>query len=1159
MAPTQHAATATAKPDDNGRLSLDIPVLIDGHTVNALVDTGADYSIMSGRLTRGLKKVTTPWWGPKIRTAGGHIVTPLGVCTARVSIRESTFVANFLIMPECSRDLILGMDFLREHAAVINLRERRIAFATEQAAEKSDNNGCRRKLRVIEEGVNVPPRTSVLVQVECAEMKNGEVIAEGNHSLLLTAHICVARGIVQLRDGRAELLVTNFGYENRRLFRGTTVAYVDEITEVVECFAFEEDRGDCNRKPTLENVDINPELSEEQKTKLAELLSKFQDCFTSSTKLRRTPITKHRIITDDASPIRQQPYRVSSKEREAIEKQVKEMLEDDIIQPSSSPWSSPVVLVRKKDGTLRFCVDYRKLNSVTKKDTYPLPRIDDSLDRLRRAKYFSSIDLRSGYWQIEVDERDREKTAFVTPDGLYEFKVLPFGLCSAPATFQRMMDTVLTGLKWQTCLVYLDDVVVFSETFEQHLQRLKKVLEAVQSASLSLKPEKCHFGFTELKFLGHVVSADGVRPDPEKTAAVASYPAPRDKKGVRRFLGLCAYYRRFISNFSRIAEPLTRLTREDVPFLWTEEQEEAFRELRHRLQSPPVLAHFNEEAETELHTDASSMGLGAVLVQWQEGAEKVIAYASRALSRAESNYCTTERECLAVIWAITKFRPYLYGRPFKVITDHHSLCWLANLKDPSGRLARWSLRLQEFNVTIAYKSGRKHNDADSLSRAPVESPCENADDETTSLCAITTSELSAKQRADSDLLPLIDHLEGRSATIPRYLSRALSSFVLQNGVLYKKNGESSDRAYLLVIPQDLRDDILFACHDEPTAGHLGFTRTLARVRQKYYWPRLTASVKRYVQTCRQCQRRKTPPLRPAGLLQPIEPPAKPFEQIGMDLLGPFPLSASGNKWIVVATDYLTRYAETKPLSRGTAAEVAKFFIENIVLRHGAPSRIVTDRGTPFTAHLMQETLELSRTTHRKTTAYHPQTNGLTERLNKTLADMLSMYVDVQQKTWDEILPYVTFAYNTATQETIRFTPFRLVYGREVQTMLDAMLPFEEEHLATPDAEQFAERAEETRQLARLHIQRQQLSDAARYNIRHREVYYRPGDRVWVWTPIRRPGLSEKLLHRYFGPYKIVQRLSDVTYEVIPDGTAGQRRQPRTETVHVVRLKPYFRR
>lgn len=272
-----------------------------------------------------------------------------------------------------------------------------------------------------------------------------------------------------------------------------------------------------------------------------------------------------------------------------------------------------------------------------------------------------------------------------------------------------------------------------------------------------------------------------------------------------------------------------------------------------------------------------------------------------------------------------------------------------------------------------------------------------------------------------------------------------------------------------------------------------------------------------------------------------------------------PIIVLRKQMVVVATDYLSRYAETKALSRGTAAEVAKFFIENIVLRHGAPSRIITDRGTSFTAQLMQETLELSRTTHRKTTAYHPQTNGLTERLNKTLADMISMYVDVQQKTWDEILPYVTFAYNTASQETTRFTPFRLVYGREVQTMLDAMMPFEEDHLTTPDAEQFAERAEETRQLARIHIQQQQLSDAARYNSRHREVHYNTGDRVWVWTPIRRQGLSEKLLHRYFGPYKIVQRLSDVTYEVLPEGTVGTRRRPRSETVHVVRLKPYFSR
>lgn len=722
------------------------------------------------------------------------------------------------------------------------------------------------------------------------------------------------------------------------------------------------------------------------------------------------------------------------------------------------------------------------------------------------------------------------------------------------------MDTVLTGLKWHSCLVYLDDVVVFAATFEEHLKRLEAVLEALRSANLTLKPEKCHFGYEELKFLGHVVSADGVQPDPDKTSAVAAFPTPRDKKAVRRFLGLCAYYRRFIANFSRIAEPLIRLTREDTPFVWTDEQDAAFTELRQRLQESPVLAHFDEDADTEVHTDASNIGLGAVLVQHQEGVERVIAYASRTLSRAEINYSTSEKECLAVVWAIMKFRPYLYGRPFKVVTDHHSLCWLANLRDPSGRLARWSLRLQEFDVTIVYKSGRKHEDADTLSRAPVEICDKDMDEDGAFLGALTASDLIIRQREDAEIRLLIDHLEGKNVTIPRHISRSLSTFCLRKGVLYKKNSGASDKEYLLVVPAALRDDILLACHDEPTSGHLGFSRTLARVRQTYYWPRLSSTVKRYVQSCRECQRRKSPSLKPGGLLQPIAPPSAPFDQIGMDLLGPFPLSASGNKWIIVATDYLTRYAETKAVQRATAYEVARFFIDHIVLRHGAPSHVITDRGTAFTAQLIEDIFKLSCTQHRKATAYHPQTNGLTERLNKTIADMLSMYVDVQHKTWDQVLPYVTFAYNTAIQETTRFTPFRLVYGREVQTTLDAMLPHDTDASLTSDAEQLTQHAEEARQLARIHITKQQSTDARRYNLRHRQVEYQPGDQVWVWTPIRRQGLSEKLLSRYFGPYKVIRRVSEVNYEVIPDGAASpRRRQHPPEIVHVVRLKPYFAR
>lgn len=1053
------------------------------------------------------------------------------------------------------------MDFLHANGAVIDLPKSTITFSAKTAIAGKITDRRDMALRIIEDGVTVPARTSVFVDVKSDAFEECEGIAEGNVRLLLDKDLCIARGFVRLENGCTSVLLTNFANERRHLAKGTTLAFIEGIAEVMELSTLRTTPDQSSTADVSRSVEINQELSATQKDAITSLVQEFADCFAKTSKVRRTPVTKHRIITDEsARPMRQQPYRVSPKEREAIQKQVKEMLEDDVIQSSKSAWASPVVLVRKKDNTLRFCVDYRKLNSVTKRDVYPLPRIDDTLDRLRDAKFFSSLDLKSGYWQIEVDERDREKTAFVTPDGLYEFKVLPFGLCSAPATFQRMMDTVLAGLKWQTCLVYLDDVVVFSSSFQEHMSRLRSVLEAIRAARLTIKPEKCHLGFRELKFLGHVVSSHGIRPDPEKTIAVASFPRPTDKKAVRRFVGLCAYYRRFVEGFSKIAEPLTRLTKDSEAFVWREEQQRAFDTLRERLQTAPVLAHFDDASETEIRTDASNVGIGAILVQWQNGAEKVIAYASRTLSKAESNYSATEKECLAVVWAISKFRPYLYGRPFRAVSDHHSLCWLANLKDPSGRLARWSLRLQEYDITVVYKSGKKHNDADCLSRAPV--LAEPSDDEDFPFIGVVhTTDMGAHQLADAQLRPLIEYLRGNSATAPRAFLRGITSYCLRDNVLYKRNYHPTKEKFLLVIPSALRTEILQACHDEPTAGHLGVSRTFARIHQKYYWPKLLASVQQYVRTCRDCQRRKTPPVKPAGLLHPLDPPDAPFRQVGMDLLGPFPTSSLGNKWIVVATDYLTRYAETRALPRATAAEVAKFFIYDIVLRHGAPEVIITDRGTAFTAEFMQNVLRLTHSHHRKSTGYHPQTNGLTERLNRTLADMLSMYIDLNHKNWDEILPYATFAYNTAVQETTRFTPFELVYGRQVTTPLDAMLPVDNSSIMDDDIEDMTQKAEEARQLARYRIRRQQATDARRYNMGRRHVEYQPGDYVWVWTPVRRRGLSEKLLRRYFGPYKVLSRLSDVSYVVVPEGnvSSSHRRQPHPEVVHIVRLKPYHAR
>jgi transposase InsO family protein len=884
-------------------------------------------------------------------------------------------------------------------------------------------------------------------------------------------------------------------------------------------------------------------LSMGEEEKISAVIRQFSDAF--QTDLEDKPnsklTTKHRINTGDHLPISQRPYRVSPVERRTIQEEVDKMLKRDIIQPSESPWSSPVVLVKKKDGSWRFCVDYRKLNSISKKDVYPLPRIDDTLDCLKGARYFSSMDLFSGYWQIEVDEADREKTAFVTPEGLYQFKYMPFGLCNAPATFERMMDNLLRHLKWKMCLCYLDDIIVFSTDFEEHLSRLTAVFQCIQSAGLRLNPKKCLFAAPEIKVLGHLVNEDGVRPDPEKVRAITHFPLPQNIKDIKSFLGLCSYYRRFIKDFCNKSQPLQQLLKGDATFVWKEDQQRSFDVLKHALTSDPVLGLYDENAETELHTDASGYGLGAVLVQMQKGNEKVIAYASRVLSKAEKNYSTTEKECLAAVWGITKFRPYLFGRPFNIVTDHHSLCWLANLKDPSGRLARWALRLQEHDVTITYKSGHKHRDADCLSRNPVP-------DRTNDIPSVSAvADIAAEQRDDPELLQVIESLENGVSVKQGYH--------LMEGVLCKKNYDPLEQPWLPVVPKHLRDDILKFYHDAPISGHLGFAKTFDRVRRKFYWPRLYRTVRRYVKHCRDCQRRKHVPQLPPGQLVPIPPAISPFHRIGIDLLGRFPITTLGKKWIIVCTDYLTRYAITKALPTADASEVAKFLVEEVILKHGAPRAMISDRGKVFQSKLVAEIISLCQVNHKMTTAYHPQTNGLTERFNKTLADMLSMYVDIDHKDWDSFLPFVTFAYNTAKQDTTGFTPFFLLHGREAETTMDTMFPFYPDDSYDDYVDHLLTKAEEARQLARTRTLIAQDREQERYNTKHRPVTYRPGELVWVFTPVRKVGLSEKLLRRYFGPYKVLRRLSAVNYEV-EDFDPDSRRRRRRDVVHVLRMKPY---
>ena len=1104
-------------------------------------------------------------------------------------IESEVFLFESHVIEDLTYDVILGRDFLQKFCSKIDFEKGIVKFSPEENplpfcnAEtfNLDDDVVNNDVSLVcsvhaDFSFVIPPETEVVIPARLNSVPKNTTatgVVSPRSSLPERYSIFGASELVRVsEDGTIPIRIINPSSQPVKIFRRTSLGDFEEVDPNIATFELNastpsgtspssttaEQQRDYSDLPDLSDS----VLGDDDKIKFKELFNKYRDIFAfSDDQLGRTSLIQHTIDTGDAHPIKQRPYRTSPEAKQEIDRQVNDMLQRGIIQESVSPWSAPVVLVKKKNGETRFCIDFRLINKITRKDSFPMPLVSDTLDALSGTQYFTTLDLKSGYWQIELDPSAREKTAFATHNGLYEFLVMPFGLTNSGASFQRLMGHILRGLEYRFALIYIDDIIIFSKSIEEHLTHLEEVFRRLKAANVKLNPKKCCFAKQKVEYLGHVVTPDGVKPNPEKIRVVRDFPIPRNLKELRNFMGLANYYRRFVKGFAHIASPLNALTKKGVKFVWTESCADAFDKLKRALVSAPILAYPNFKEEFLLFVDASSTGIGFTLAQKQDGKEVVIAYNGRGLNPAEKNYSTTEREALALVEGIKKFQPYLFGRKFTVITDHSSLRWLMNVKDATGRLARWSLLLQQHDFDITHRPGREHSNADSLSRRPYENCPDLNSLQKEEPQVAKTREL---QRRDPQLSEMIDFLE--NDVIPsndkiahEVLLTSDSFYIGQDGLLYhldhNRKRNIQDPFSQLVIPQSLKFEILSNVHDHVSGAHFGIHKTFQKVKQRYWWKGMFKDVEHWCKSCQDCQMRKSPRNSKKAPLLPI-PVGNAFERIAVDVLGPFPPSNKNNRYIVVFTDYLTRWNESFAVPSTEASVIARLLVDEVIARHGAPKVLLSDRGKNFLSKLVAEVCKIFQIHKVNTSSYHPQTDGLVERFNSTLCQSLSMYVAKNQKDWDEYIPLILFAHRTSVLEAIGDSPFYVLYGREPRLPIDVkLLPTAPDDLTKSIFEhrkRIVEKVELAQNLAKENLQRSQQKMKDYYDQKSKQPTFEVGQRVWIYTPKTKKGLSRKLLHNWFGPYRIVEKSSPVHFRL-----RTETNKKVTFAVHANRMKPFF--